>query len=102
MDVIAIFNRCGSIKSTAKISGLSETKVRKLLISAGAYETPLTKKIASLISQGYAPDQIAAACGLTKKNLSNYLPYTKGVYNADAPTDNAIRIRRCRKNKKED
>jgi len=97
MDIVDVYNKCGSIKATAKELGMSEQKTRKLLITAGAYESPTTKKINALVQAGYSREDIAAKCGLTLKNLSNYLPYEKGIYNSDTPTVNALRIRKHRK-----
>lgn len=49
---------------------------------------------------GKTLDEIATALHTTRSNIMNYSPYNKGMYKAEYPTTNALRIRACRKGRK--
>ena len=88
-DIIKSYNAEGSIKKVAALFRISEQKVRKVLIDAGAYES-------DMYEQGYSVENIAEKLRVSKSTVSAYLPYTKGVYLDENPSSNALKIRKCR------
>lgn len=95
-EIIETYNKTDSLKETAALCGVNWQKVRKILITAGKYENDESRTIAELYKSGLAVDEIASRLGLTAKAVNSYLPYTKGQYNSDSPSENAIAIRRYR------
>ena len=89
-----------SLKQIGRQLGISEQKVRKILISAGAWSSETSKKINSLVESVKSLDEIQVVTGLTRNAVLSYLPYERGMQNAEYPTINALRIRKCRQNKK--
>lgn len=98
-EIIKIYGVEGSIRKTAALLRISEQKVRKHLIDAGVYESDMAVQVRDLYERGYSTDEMAAALGVSRSAVSGYLPYTKGGYLGDAPSKNALRIRRCRSKK---
>ena len=95
-DVISAYEKEGSLKKVAKLYDVSEQKIRKILIDANAYESDIANKVNDMYKQGYGVQYIADKLKMSISAVSSYLPYTKGQYLADEPTENAIRIRQCR------
>ena len=89
-----------TVKQIARRTGTSEQKVRRVLITMGLWSSPLSERIHRMHASGKTLDEIAAALGMTRNNITSYLPYNKGMYNAEYPTTNALRIRACRESKK--
>ena len=95
-QVVDYYNICQSIAETARNFGISAQKAKRILIGAGAYTTPLSKKILKMYNGGMSPEEIGVQLSLSRSTVFANLPYTKGQYNADCPTKNAIQIRECR------
>lgn len=76
----------------ARRLNISNKKVLKILVTAGAVETEESR----LYNQGLTAAEIAQQLGKTEKNVNNRIPYEKGMYNAEYPSKNAIVIRKCR------
>lgn len=95
-DIIQSYNIEGSIKKVAALFRISEQKVRKILIDADLYESDMSVQVKDLYEQGFSVEDIADRLKVSKSTVSGYLPYTKGGYLSDAPSKNALRIRRCR------
>lgn len=91
-----------SIAGIARRIKISEQKVRKILITAGAWSSHLSLKIAEMRENGESVDEIAKTLEMTRNAILSYLPYEKGMHYAEYPTINALRIRACRSRKKED
>lgn len=89
-----------TVKQIARRTGTSEQKVRRVLITMGLWSSPLSERIHRMHASGKTLDEIAASLGMTRNNVTSYLPYNKGMYNAEYPTTNALRIRACRESKK--
>ena len=94
--IIDLYAQTESIKATAAISGLSPQKVRRILITAGQWTSPMADKINHLYAHGKSISQIASALEVREKTVIGYLPYSKGMYHADTPTRNALAIRKHR------
>lgn len=99
-SVLRLSEQGVSLKQIGRQLGISEQKVRKILITAGAWSSDTSKKISSLVESGKSLDEIQAVTGLTRNAVLSYLPYERGMQNAEYPTINALRIRKCRQNKK--
>lgn len=98
--IVNDYQHLGSIRAVAKKNNISESKVKKILISNGAYSTDLSERILGLHNQGKTAEEIEATLKITKKVINVYLPYCKGEYNSEHPTKNALNIRRTRNKKK--
>ena len=102
-----------SLQMIAKELDLNPNKVRKLLITAGVYESAVADKVQEVFLLHQASglshtDAIAATMkelNLSKASVTSYLPYEKGVY-FPQKTDRANlsvgaeRVRRMRKRKR--
>ena len=71
---------------------VSKQKVNRVLITSGAVET----EESALYNQGCTVEQIMQQLGKSRKAVVTRLPYLRGMYDAEYPTPNAIRIRRWR------
>lgn len=69
-----------SLNALAVEYGLNVLKIRKLLITTGAYSTAASRQIIELASQGIAVDEIASIVGLSKASVNSYLPYVDAPY----------------------
>lgn len=72
--------------------GLSMSKIRKLLVTAGVYEfekdgIEMVSEIASLRTRGVPDEQIMAELSISAGTLNSLTPYKAGVYNADFTVD---------------
>lgn len=97
-SVLRLWEQELSRKEIARRLGISFQKVTKILVTAGALETPESR----LYAQGYSLAQIAAALGEKEHAAFPRVPYEKGMYGAEYPSINARRIRKCREGKKGD
>lgn len=77
---------------------LSLGKVRKILLTVGLIETEESK----FLKQGLTVEEIAEKLGKTVGAVSGRIPYKKGMYNAEYPSENALKIRETRNKKGED
>lgn len=81
-SVLRLWEQDCSQKEIARRINISEQKVCKILVTAGAVETEESK----LQKEGYTVDQIAEKLGKSEKAVICRLPYDKGIYNAEYPT----------------
>lgn len=100
--VLLIYQNSKSIRQTAKETGLSQATVKKILVNESLRKTKRSEEIRELYKRGLNVHEIMEKTGLSRSAVHSYLPYTKGLYNSDNPTQNAINIRRCRSKKKQD
>ena len=84
---VALYEEDCSLRSIADALTLNPIKVRKLLITAGVYESEVAEKVQDTFeeyrkTQSYkeAILSIAATLDLSKASVTSYLPYQKGVY----------------------
>ena len=85
-----------SVRTVAKSMELSPMKVRKILITAGAYSTDLSTEIGELWKDGKTVGEIAEILSMTPANVNSYLPYERIIYNMDEKSVNADRQARYR------
>ena len=86
-SAVALYNSEMSLQAIADALKLNPIKVRKLLITAGVYESDVAEKVKETFeeyreTQNYksAILSTAAALKLSKASVTSYLPYQKGVY----------------------
>ena len=84
---VTLYEEDRSLQSIADALALNPIKVRKLLITAGVYESEVAEKVRDTFeeyreTQNYkeAILSTAAALDLSKASVTSYLPYEKGVY----------------------
>lgn len=84
---VALYKENHSLQSIADALSLNPIKVRKLLITAGIYESDVAEMVRRTFNnyretQGYKDALLstAAALKLSRASVTSYLPYEKGVY----------------------
>ena len=88
MDVaVALYNSGMSLQAIGDELELNPIKVRKLLITAGVYESDVAEKVKDTFeeyreTQSYKEAILSTAntLQLSKASVTSYLPYQKGVY----------------------
>lgn len=78
---------------------MTPIKVRKLLITSGAYETPVSIAVNKLYRDGKTVKEIQQIMGLSSASVNAYLPYNKTVYKMEDATLTAERLRKYRQRK---
>ena len=96
---VALYEEDCSLQSIADVLNLNPIKVRKLLITAEAYESNAAKKVKNTFEE-YRKTQdyktailsTAAVLKLSKASVTSYLPYEKGVYFPSAADKEKISV----------
>lgn len=65
------------------IKGLNPLKVRKLLITAGVYKSPVAASVLPLWNAGMSVQEIQEQLNLSRASVNSYLPYSKVIYKLD-------------------
>ncbi len=86
-SAVALYEEDCSLPSIADALALNPIKVRKLLITAGVYESEVAEKVQDTFeeyreTQDYKTSILSTAntLDLSKASVTSYLPYQKGVY----------------------
>ena len=86
-SAVALYEEKCSLQFIADALALNPIKVRKLLITAGVYESDVAEKVKNTFEEyretrDYKTSILstAAALDLSKASVTSYLPYQKGVY----------------------
>ena len=86
-SAVALYNSEMSLQAIGDELGLNPIKVRKLLITAGVYESEVAEKVKNTFeeyreTQDYKTAILSTAntLKLSKASVTSYLPYQKGVY----------------------
>ena len=101
-EVLYEYNKRKSIKGTARAIGISEGVVRKVLIGYGILDTTLIRRIAELRAAGMPQKDIADLLKISISNVNANTPYERGTYLSNTKTANAVKIKKCRKNKEKE
>ena len=96
---VALYNSEMSLQAIGEELGLNPIKVRKLLITAGVYESDAAKKVKNTFEE-YRKTQdhktailsTAAVLKLSNASVTAYLPYEKGVYFPSAADKKKISV----------
>lgn len=99
-QILLIYKKRKSITRTSKETGLSIGTIRKIVFDEGLFSTPTSQLIRNLYEQGLSVKEIMQETGLSRSAVHVYLPYSKGLYNSENPTQNALNVRECRKKKR--
>ena len=95
--IYAVYQTTGSLHKTADELGFAYAKVRKALITYGAYSTRFSDEVYYLRCKGYTVEEIAKELETTTKRVSAWLPYEKNIYNLPEKTQDAVRSSNYRK-----
>ena len=86
-SAVALYDSEMSLQAIGDELGLNPIKVRKLLITAGVYESEVAEKVQDTFeeyreTQRYKEAILSTAntLQLSKASVTSYLPYEKGVY----------------------
>ena len=86
-SAVALYDSEMSLQAIADALNLNPIKVRKLLITAGVYESEVAEKVQDSFedyreTQNYKEAILSTAniLNLSKASVTSYLPYKKGVY----------------------
>ena len=86
-SAVALYDSEMSLQAIGDELGLNPIKVRKLLITAGVYESEVAEKVQDTFeeyreTQDYKTSILSTAntLQLSKASVTSYLPYQKGVY----------------------
>ena len=86
-DAVALYDSEMSLQTIGDTLNLNPIKVRKLLITAGVYESDVAEKVKNTFeeyreTQDYKTSILSTAndLQLSKASVTSYLPYKKGVY----------------------
>lgn len=86
-SAVALYDSEMSLQTIGEELGLNPIKVRKLLITAGVYESEVAEKVQATFqeyreTQDYKTSILSTAntLKLSKASVTSYLPYRKGVY----------------------
>ena len=84
---VALYDSEMSLQAIGEELGLNPIKIRKLLITAGVYESEVAEKVKNAFeeyreTQDYKTSILSTAntLKLSKASVTSYLPYKKGVY----------------------
>lgn len=95
-ETISLYLANNSILETARATGMSTVKVRKILITEGLWESDTSIKIRNLLAQGLTTEEIAETLYMSVKNVQAYMPYERGIYGGDELSPDAVRAGRYR------
>ena len=86
-SAVALYDSEMSLQAIGEELGLNPIKIRKLLITAGVYESEVAQKVQDTFeeyreTQDYKTSILSTAntLQLSKASVTSYLPYKKGVY----------------------
>lgn len=87
------------IKRLAEDFGMTPLKARKILITAGVFESTVSRQVNELFAQGNSIAKIQEIMELSRASVQSYLPYRKSIYNLEEKTLLAERLMKYRKRK---
>ena len=89
-----------NMSETARILDVSPHTVKRVLISNGIFPSKRAQPIANLNDLGLNVSDIAEFLKISKDIVCFNLFYTKGGYATGQKSKNAVRVARCRANKR--
>ena len=79
-QVSTLYQITSSLQKTARESGISYAKVRKILITLGEYETEFSREVIIRYMKGKSIMEIADDMGTSANRVNAFLPYKKALY----------------------
>lgn len=95
------YEKYGSIKAAAKALHVSHGTMRKMLISAGAYSSPISEEIAELREKGFSNAAIAEMLEISPACVVSNSPYVKNSYLNPDKSEKALYLRDWKAKKKQ-
>ncbi|MCI6746834.1 MAG: hypothetical protein MR580_10760 [Anaerolactibacter massiliensis] len=85
-------NGKASMKAMKEYFGLTMTKIRKLLVTAGVYSfekdgKDMVQEVQRLKSEGLSAEEISKKLSCSIGTVNSFLPYESGIYHADFTAD---------------
>lgn len=99
-EILDAYNVRKSIRATARDLEISETVVRKVLVTYRVIDTPLVQRIAELRASGMPSKDIAELLHVSTSCVDSNTPYSKGTYLNPSKTPNAVKLRKWRQERK--
>ena len=90
-----------SLRAVCRKFDISIPKARKLLITAGAYSTVVSRQVAQLSASGKTIQEIVSTTGLSRASVCSYLPYDQYAYNMKQVSRHTEDSRKYRLRKRE-
>ena len=81
--IVDLYMVNNSVLETAKATGISTVKARKILITEGLWKSTTSEEIGTLLKQGMTTEEIADDLHMSVKNVQAYMPYERGVYGGE-------------------
>ena len=94
--IVSAYEKNPSIRGVAVALNISHTTVRKTLITRGILKYKKTEEAVAALNRGETISAIAEEWGCSRNTVHSYLPYTKGAYKEEHPSQNGLRIRKHR------
>ena len=88
-QVINAYKETSCVSQVSKQVKLSNSKVRKILITEGLFSNRISEQAALLKAHGRTREEIAKILAISVNSVSSYLPYERGQYNLDEKTSDA-------------
>ncbi len=85
-----------TLEELAAAFNLTTITTRKMLITAGVYNTKKSKEVLDLYNSGYSVEKIMEETGLKYNSVLSYIPYSRTVYNLADATNDAKKYRKKR------
>ena len=99
-EILQNYQITQNMSETARILDVSPQTVKRVLISNGIFPSKRAQPIANLNDLGLNVSDIADFLKISKDTIRSNLPYTKGGYATGQKSKNAVRVARCRNNKR--
>lgn len=100
-DILDEYNKRKSIRATAFALDISQSVVRKVLVTYRVIDSPLIRRIAELRAAGMPNKDIADLLKVSTSCVDVNSPYSRGTYLNPSMTVNAIRVRDWREKQRE-
>lgn len=97
--VVEAYQELGSIRLVESELDISMVKVRKLLITANAYDSPIADTVNKLYSSDQTIDEIMEITDLSRASVYSYLPYKTDSYKLEVLSQDAENCARYRERK---
>ena len=96
-EIIEKYIKTGSVQRTADELGIDKIKVRRTLLTEGLWSSKTSEMISKLREQGMNRKQIADYLCVGVKAVDSLSPYSRGEYDKDNRTNEAIRASEYRR-----
>lgn len=95
--VMLQYKQGNDVRKIADMCDISYHKAVKILVTAGIFHSDTYDRIRRLQEDGKTNEEICDILAIKASTLDRYLPYKKGRYLSETPSENAIKIRKSRK-----